>query len=200
MIKGKAKGKIFVISGPSGSGKTTLLNKLLSDARLKKKTVKSVSLTTRPKRSGEKEGGHYFFVSRQEFKRLLVQKKILEWTRYLGYYYATPRDFIEGELKKGKHIVLCLDLKGVKVIRRLYPRNSVSIFIFPPSIKALHERIKGRCQKTKKEEIRKRLWLARKEVRAAGDFNYTLLNENLKEATKYLREIVLGEINQKGKR
>ena len=102
-------GLLFVVSGPSGSGKTSLAHSLLAGARLKGKVIKSVSLTTRKKRTGEREGKDYFFASEAEFKRLLKAKKILEWTRYLGYYYGTPKSFIDRQLKKGKNILLCLD-------------------------------------------------------------------------------------------
>ena len=88
------EGKIFVISGPSGSGKTTLRDCLLKDKKVKSLFAKSVSFTTREKRTAEIEGRDYFYISEKEFKKKLRAKKILEWTKYLGYYYATPRDFV----------------------------------------------------------------------------------------------------------
>ena len=115
------KGKIFVISGPSGSGKTTLAQSLLKDRKLKKKIARSVSFTTRPKRSGEKNRKDYFFIGKNDFKEKLKSKKILEWTRYLGYYYGTAKDFFEAQLVKSKAVVLCLDLKGAARIKKLYP-------------------------------------------------------------------------------
>ena len=191
----KLRGLIFVISGPSGSGKTTLRDNLFKDRELRKRLVKSVSLTTRKKRSGERSGRDYLFITKDEFNRRLKQKKILEWTRYLGYYYATPRDFVEKQLKAGKNIALCLDLKGVVYINRLYPKNSVSIFILPPSLLALRKRIEGRCSKTKKEEIGERLKLAEKELRACAKYDYSLVNKNLTKATKELKDIVLKELD-----
>lgn len=187
------KGLIFVISGPSGSGKTTLLDNLLKDKVLSKKLVKSVSLTTRPRRSGERDKKDYFFITQGEFNRKLKLRKILEWTKYLGYYYATPRDLLENELKKGKHILLCLDLKGARSIKRLYPKNSVTVFVMPPSLQALKDRIEGRCNKTKKEEIRKRLKLAREELLACARYDYSLANKNLNRAVKKLKGIILKE-------
>lgn len=188
------KGLIFVISGPSGSGKTTLLDNLLKDKVLSKRLVKSVSLTTRPKRSGERNKKDYCFITQEQFRRKLKSKKILEWTKYLGYYYATPRDLLENELKKGKHILLCLDLKGGRSIKKLYPKNSVTVFVIPPSLQALKERIEGRCTKTKKEEIRKRLKLAREELLASASYDYSLANKNLNRAVKELRGIILKEL------
>ena len=191
----KLRGLIFVISGPSGSGKTTLRDNLFKDRELRKRLVKSVSLTTRKKRSGERSGRDYFFITKGEFSRRLKQKKILEWTRYLGYYYATPRDFVEKQLKAGKNIALCLDLKGVVYINRLYPKNSVSIFILPPSLLALRKRIEGRCSKTKKEEVGMRLKLAKKELRACARHDYSLVNRNLTKAARELKSIILKELN-----
>ncbi|MBU0709962.1 MAG: guanylate kinase, partial [Candidatus Omnitrophica bacterium] len=103
---------IFVISGPSGSGKTTLRDKLLEDQELiREGLTKSVSLTTRPRREGERNRQDYSFITEKQFKLKLKGKKILEWTKYLGYHYATPRDFVEQQLKRGKSVILCLDLK-----------------------------------------------------------------------------------------
>ncbi len=111
----------------------------------------------------------------------------------MGYYYATPRDFVERQLKKDKHVVLCLDLKGASRVKRLYPKNTVLIFIIPPSLKTLRERIGTRCNKTKKEEIRERLRLAKIELSASHSYDYCLVNKNLQQAVKELREIILRE-------
>lgn len=186
---------IFVISGPSGSGKTTLLKELLKHKELKKRLIKSLSFTTRPQRQGEQNKRDYFFITKAEFKQRRQAKKILEWTRYLGYYYATPRDFLDKQLKKGKHIILCLDLKGALKIKRLYPKNTVTIFIMPPSLEALHNRIEGRCNKTKQEEIKQRLKLAREELLASRKYDYCLVNKNLSQAVKELQGIILKGID-----
>ncbi|MBU1727556.1 MAG: guanylate kinase [Candidatus Omnitrophica bacterium] len=188
---------IFVVSGPSGSGKTTLLDTLLKDAQLKKTLVKSVSFTTRPMRSAEKDKRDYFFLSRDEFKRRLKSKKILEWTRYLGYYYGTPKEFVDSFLAKGRHILLCLDFKGACQIKKLYPKNTVTIFIKPPSIDALKLRIAGRCSRTKEEEVKKRLDLARQELLLAKEYDYFVRNIALEKAANSLRRIVLKESNSR---
>jgi guanylate kinase len=193
--EGKGQGGLlFVVSGPSGSGKTTLLEGLLRYKELRRRLVQSVSFTTRPKRSGERQAREYFFISAEQFRQKQKAKKILEWTKYLGYYYATPRDFIEERVNEGRHVILCLDLKGALKIRRLYPERSVTIFIIPPSITALRERIKGRCNKTRQEEIRQRLRLARQELAASCRYDYCLENKDLRETLKGLRGIILKEI------
>ncbi len=186
-------GKIFVISGPSGSGKTTLLTSLIQDKKIGKLLVKSCSITTRPKRSQEREGKEYFFVNPLEFRRQLKAKKILEWTRYLGYYYGTPKEPLEKQLKSAKNVGLCLDLKGARILKKMYPCNTVTIFVLPPSLDVLKERIQGRCRHTKHQEVKQRMLLARKELQAAGKFDYCILNQNLSVAVEELKTIFLQE-------
>ncbi len=190
------KGRIFVISGPSGSGKTTLAEALLKDTYLKRRLVRSVSFTTRPRRTGERAGRDYFFITTQEFRRNLADKKILESTKYLGYYYGTPKRFVEGQLKNRKSVLLCLDYNGARRLKRLYPRHTVTIFVMPSSLEALSHRIRGRCSKTAKEEIRQRLLLAKKELLRAKAYDYRLVNEELPVAIGGLRTIVLAELKK----
>lgn len=193
------EGVIFVVSGPSGSGKTTLLEKLVKEPALSKKgLVKSISFTTRPKRSGERNARDYFFISEEQFRRLRKAKKFIEWTKYLGYYYATPKDSAPGQIGSSRHVVLCLDLKGALKIKRLYPHNTVLVFIKPPSIEALRQRIERRCSRTKREEVRQRLKIAREEMSLAAGYDYCLLNQNLHQAIRELKKIMLGEITLRG--
>jgi guanylate kinase len=195
--KGKPKGALFIICGPSGSGKTTLAEGLLKSRALKGKLVKSRSLTTRPKRSAETNKKDYFFISAADFQQRLRQKKILEWTKYLGYYYGTPKSFIERQLGKGKYVVLCLDLKGADCLKRLYPDNSVTIFVLPPSLKEARRRIEQRCSRATPAEINRRLGLAKKELLLARKYDYRLVNKNFAQALKRLRQIVFRIIRQK---
>ncbi len=188
------QGLIFIVSGPSGSGKTTLVQKLLGTKTLKNKLARSISLTTRPKRSGEQDKKDYFFVSEKRFNQERKAGKILEWTRYLGYYYATPRDFVERQLNRAKHAVLCLDLKGAFTIKRRYPYNTVTIFVIPPSLNTLLHRMTARCNKTKEEEVKQRLELAREELAVAARYDYCVVNKDLNQATKQLQGIILKEI------
>jgi len=191
----QSHGKIFVISGPSGSGKTTLLSSLIQDKAIAKLLTKSCSITTRPKRSKEKQGKDYFFVNLAEFKRLLKAKKILEWTKYLGYYYGTPKGPLEKQLKAGKNLGLCLDLKGTRILKNLYPDKTITVFVLPPSLNVLKNRIKNRCRRTNKKEIAQRIRLARRELLEASRFDYCILNQNLRVALEELKNIFLQEIN-----
>ncbi len=190
----KKRGVIFALSGPSGSGKTTLLKKILENKKLKNKLVKSISFTTRPRRSQERRNKDYFFISEKEFKQRKAAGKIAEWTKYLDYYYGTPKEFLTQQLEQGKNIVLCLDNKGVLSIKRIYPESTVTIFIVPPSLRELRERIETRCNKTKREEIKKRLKLANSELLLSAKYDYRIFNKDLDLAIKELQDIVLSEI------
>ncbi len=192
----KKRGLIFIISGPSGSGKTTLVKKILGNQTLKNKLARPVSFTTRPTRSGEKDKKDYFFISGKRFQQEQKAQNLLEWTKYLGYYYATPKEFIEKQLNRGKHVILCLDLKGAFTIKRRYPKDTVTIFVIPPSLDALLHRITARCNKTKEEELRQRLRLAQQELVARGRYDYCVVNKDLNQATKQLQGIILKEVRQ----
>lgn len=189
-------GLLFIISGPSGSGKTTLSRKLVADRMLKGALARSVSFTTRSRRSGERNGGDYFFISKQEFSRERRAGNILEWTRYLGQYYGTPKEPVDKQLRKGRHMVLCLDLKGVRAVKRQYRGNTITVFVMPPSLKVLLQRMTGRCSRTKKEEVRQRLKLAQQELSSVGEYDYCVVNKELKQAKERLRDIILTEVSR----
>ena len=148
---------------------------------------------TRRRRSREEEGKDYFFVSGARFLRLRRAKKILEWTRYLGYYYGTPKGPLEKQLKGAKNVGLCLDLKGARILKKIYPHNTVTIFVFPPALNVLKERIKNRCRQTNQQEVAQRMLLARRELQAAGKFDHCIFNQNLPMALKELKSIFLQE-------
>jgi len=186
----KSQGRIFVISGPSGSGKTTLANLLIQDPAFKGKLARSVSFTTRKRRTGEKNKRDYFFISEAEFKRKRKAKKILEWTRYLGYYYGTAKDAVEECLSRFQGIVLCIDVVGAARVKKMFPRMAVSIFVLPPSIKELRRRIKARSSSTTEEEIEGRLGAAKLEIKTAGVYDYRIVNKDLKKAVAGLKKIV----------
>jgi len=193
-IRGKKRGLIFVISGPSGSGKTTLAAALVKDKGLASRLAKSISVTTRPRRAGERQGQDYFFLSRQDFLGQRRDKKILEWTRYLGYYYGTPREFVEGKLVQGKSVVFCLDSRGVAQLSKLYPEDIRTIFVIPPSLVELEQRIKRRTPQVTRGEIKKRLRLARRELSLADSYDHRIVNTKLAQALEDLKKIVRREL------
>jgi len=186
----RADGKIFVISGPSGSGKTTLAQMALKDPALRGLLCRSISFTTRPRRTGERDKRDYFFISEAEFTRKRKAKKILEWTTYLGYYYGTDKGFVEDRLRRFRGIILCLDVAGALRLKRMYPRRAVIVFVKPPSLKELRRRIRARSRSTTEAEIVRRMAIAKEEIKQARLYDYRLVNRDLKKAIERLTKIV----------
>jgi guanylate kinase len=185
--------KLFVISAPSGSGKTTLCNKLLKDDL---GLERSVSMTTREPRPGEKDGRDYHFVSKRYFRSAIKKNGFLEYEENFGHLYGTPKKFIEERLKKGASVLLSIDVKGAMKVQRQYPGNNVLIFILPPSLSALKKRLKLRRSEDK-SAISKRLKLARKEIAYKTKYDFTVTNDRLDTAYKRLKKIILSELKRK---
>ncbi len=162
--------------------------------------MRSVSLTTRPPRSRERNGRDYFFITHKEFRRLRAAKKILEWTRYLGYYYATSRDAVERAFAMGRHVILCLDYRGVQQVRRAYAGDAVSIFILPPSIQDLERRIRSRCRSTRESEVARRIASARSELAHAADYDHRITNRYLPDALSQFRDVIQSEVRARKER
>ena len=156
-------------------------------------------MTTRPKRQEEKRGKAYYFVSEARFKELFRLKKILEWTRYLGYYYGTPKSFVDKYLARKVSPVLCLDVKGALRIKKIYPKNAVTIFVLPPEVHELRSRIEKRSR-LDTGEIKKRLQIAKKEMALHKHYDHRIVNRDLKQAYKSLQDIVLRELKLNYKR
>ncbi|MFA6320264.1 MAG: guanylate kinase [Candidatus Omnitrophota bacterium] len=185
------KAKLFVVSAPSGSGKTTLCNKLLKDDL---GLAQSVSMTTRPPRKGEQDGVDYHFVSERSFKDTIKKKGFLEYEENFGCLYGTPKKLIEKRLKKGLNVLLSIDVKGAMKVKKEYPDESILIFILPPSLGVLKNRLNSRRSEDKKA-ISERLKLAKKEIAYKKKYDYTVVNDRLDVAYKKLKKIVLSEIN-----
>ena len=176
-----------VISGPSGVGKTTLVERLIETDPLLKR---SVSTTTRPPRDGEVEGAAYFFVSRKDFEAL-KQGQLVEWAQVHDHYYGTPKEYLEGELAKGKDVVLSIDVQGGAQVRKSFA-DAVLIFILPPSFGELELRIKQRGTDYAKE-IKKRMENARREIKSAADYDYIVINDRLEDCVATLGAIITSE-------
>ncbi|MDR2647961.1 MAG: guanylate kinase [Oscillospiraceae bacterium] len=182
------QGLLIILSGPSGSGKDTVLNEL---ATLVDELEISVSLTTRNRRAWEKEGVHYYFVSREDFESRLAHGEILEYTTYNGNYYGTPKTRIDGWLAQGKTVILKIEVEGAAHIRALYPQ-CVSVFLMPPSLQVLAQRLVGR-ESENSAEIERRLAIARVELSHAGEYDYIVPNDILDYAVSDFRAIVRAE-------
>jgi guanylate kinase len=185
--------KLFVISAPSGSGKTTLCNKLLTDDL---GLARSISMTTRPPRPGEKSGVDYRFVTERYFRSAIKKSGLLEYEENFGHLYGTPKKFIEDRLKRGTSVLLSIDVKGAMKVRRSHQKESVLIFILPPSLNVLKHRLCGRKSDDKKAILR-RLKLARKEMTYKAKYDYTVINDRLSTAYKKLKKIIVSQLNAK---
>ena len=179
--------QIFVLVGFSGSGKSTLIKNLL---KTDEELFYSVSFTTRKKRKGEKEGKDYHFVSEEEFKRLIKNRKILEWTYAYGNYYGTPKEPFLKALKEGKKVIMDLDINGAEKIKKRFKEKSKIILVLPPSFLVLKERLKKRKEKEASFRLEKdkNLWQA--VLKKKKIFDYYLVNDHLKEAVDNLKAII----------
>ncbi|HLD28900.1 MAG TPA: guanylate kinase [bacterium] len=170
-------GLLFVVTAPSGAGKTTLCRGLLKKFS---DLAYSVSCTTRPPRPGERTGKDYTFMKEETFRSLIRKRAFLEWARVHGAYYGTLRKNVEKILRRGKNVLLDVDVQGARNVRKIF-RESVLIFVSPPSMRALKKRLLKRHQDSP-EVIRIRLRNALREMRAAGEFDYNVVNDKLNEA------------------
>lgn len=182
-------GKLFVISAPSGCGKTTLGRRLLDDNI---GLYNSISMTTRPPRPGEKNGVDYRFVSRKHFQELIKAGAFLEYEENFGHLYGTPKKFIRDSLKKGRSVLLSIDVKGAMKVRRAYGAKSVLIFILPPSIAALKNRLHLRMSDGP-DVIAARLRTAKEEVAYKNRYDHRVINDRLDTAYRKLKKIVMRE-------
>jgi len=186
------QGRIIILSGPSGSGKTTLHEKLLASRRFKNSLVRSISATTRSRRPGERDGRDYFFLSPRMFHYKARAGHFLEWMKVFDNHYGTPAKAVRDLQRQGKHVLLCIDVRGARIVRRKCPR-AVSIFIQPPSLTALRTRLKGRQTETS-ADLQVRLDTAKKEMAEARQYDHVIVNDDLRKAYKRLEAVLEGEL------
>ncbi|OGA10481.1 MAG: guanylate kinase [Betaproteobacteria bacterium RIFCSPLOWO2_02_64_14] len=181
-------GILYIVSAPSGGGKTSLVAALLeAEPRVKL----SVSHTTRPPRPGEVPGRDYHFVSAAEFERMLEAGAFLESATIYGNQYGTSQQWINEELGKDHDVLLEIDWQGAQQVRRLI-RDAVGIFILPPSIDVLHQRLRSRSQDAA-DVIARRLAAAREEISHFAEFDYVIMNDDFARAAQDLASIVRAE-------
>ncbi len=179
---------VVVISGPSGVGKSSFVEKLLGAGL---NLEYSVSATTRARRPHEAEGREYFFLSREEFKRRIDTGDFVEWAEVHGELYGTLRSETERRLGAGKNVLLDIDVQGGQTVRKTY-RDGVFIFVLPPSLASLEERLRGRGTDPD-ERIRLRLQNALREINLVSEYDYAVVNDDLDAALEKVASIIVAE-------
>ncbi|CUS82479.1 guanylate kinase [Candidatus Kryptobacter tengchongensis] len=186
------RGRLIVVSAPSGSGKTTIAKKIIEKFPFVKF---SVSATTRPKRDGEVDGRDYFFVTREEFEKKIQNGELLEWEEIYGNYYGTLKSVVEDALKNGDVLLFDVDVNGAISIKRKFPDDSVLIFIKPPNMETLKERLRRRRTESE-EQLKKRLERVPMELEKAIYFDYIFVNDKLEDTVKSVERAIFNEIEK----
>lgn len=189
MIKEKKAGQLIVISAPSGSGKGSVIAGLLKNDS--KNRWLSISTTSREIRTNDIPGTTYNFVTKEEFEEKIKEDYFLEYTNYVGNYYGTPKKFIKEKLEAGIDVILEIEIEGASNIKKLIP-EAIFIFIMPPSLKVLVERLKKRGTDSK-EKILNRFHTAYKEINEVTKYNYVVVNDKLEEAIEKVEAIIKAE-------
>lgn len=180
------KGNLFIVSGPAGVGKGTICKELV---KKRDDVWLSVSATSRQARLGELEGREYYFVSKDEFERMIESDELLEYNLFVnGNYYGTPCKYVDEKLKEGKNVILEIDVCGAAKVKEKRP-DAILVFILPPSMQVLEERLRGRGTETE-EDIKSRLARATEELEAASIYNYLIMNTELSAAVEKLSNLI----------
>ena len=180
------KGLLIVISGPSGVGKGTVIKEVMKDSSLN--LSYSVSMTTREKREGEEEGVNYYYVTREQFEKTRDEGGLLEWTEFVGNYYGTPLSEIRRLRAEGKNALLEIEVEGCMQVKEKVP-DALTIFIVPPSLKELENRIRGRRSEAE-EIVQQRLAKASRELEMTGQYRYVVCNDDIQLAADIIRVII----------
>lgn len=183
-------GKLFVISGPSGAGKGTIVNAVMNQ-RGSSEAALSISMTTRDPRPGETDGVNYFFVTKEEFRRQIEAGGFLEYAEVYDHYYGTPKSKVMEKLDAGKDVILEIDIQGALNVKKAFPEG-VLIFILPPSMEVLRNRLTGRGTDAP-EVIERRLSKTREELTFIDRYDYGVVNDDLEEAVETVQAIMRAE-------
>lgn len=190
------RGLLIIMSGPSGVGKGTVRLELVKDKTLN--LFYSVSMTTRKPRPGEVDGSDYYFVSQDEFNRQIEDGNLLEWAEFVGNKYGTPKDKVENKRDEGVNVLLEIEVNGTsQVLNKLKgDLDVISIFLVPPSIEELEKRIRGRSTEAD-EVIQKRLARSEAELKLKKQYEYVVVNDNIKRCVNEVKQIIHSRMNRK---
>jgi len=186
--KNTTVGRIIILSGPSGAGKTTLHDLLLKSPRFARRVVRSISATTRKPRGTEKDGRDYFFLSPKMFEFKIKRGQFLEWAKVFDNYYGTPMSAVRAELKRGKSVLLCIDVQGGRQVKAKAP-DAIAIFVKTTSLDELRRRLQARGTDSK-ESIALRLKTASEELKQVQFYDHVLVNDTIEHAVAKLEAIL----------
>ncbi|MGE0198219.1 MAG: guanylate kinase [Simkaniaceae bacterium] len=184
-----SKGKILIVSAPAGTGKTTLVRRLMDE--FPDFVVQSISCTTRPPREGEIDGKDYVFLTEKAFEKRKASGDFLEYATVFNYQYGTLKERVEEQRSMGKHVALVIDTQGALKLQKEV-QDALYIFIKPPAIEVLKERMENRKTETQ-EVMQQRLEWAQHELKQAKYYDYQIVNDDLETAYQVLRSIVIAE-------
>ena len=188
MIKTKKQGLLIVLSGPSGSGKNTVCDEVKKN---NKNIWESISMTSRKPRKGEIDGKSYYFVTEEEFKKDIEDDNMLEYAKFAGNYYGTPKKNIQKHLDNGEDVILVIEIQGALQIKQKIS-HALFVFLLPPSMKELKRRLIDRNTESS-SKVMERFERAYKEINELSKYNYVIVNDNVKDAAKKLESIILAE-------
>jgi len=182
------KGLLIVVSGPSGAGKGTLCKEILSR---RDDIFVSISATTRSPRKGEVDGVNYFFTERSKFEKMIEEEAFIEYAEVYNNLYGTPKQYVLDKLNQGENILLEIDIQGALQVKKRYPEG-IYIFILPPSMQELRNRIIGRGSETP-ESLERRFSSAYGEIEFVNQYDYYIINDEVKKATDVMESIIIAE-------
>ncbi len=180
------KGLLIIISGYSGTGKGTVVKRLLD--KYDERYALSISATTRNPREGEVDGREYFFKSKEEFEEMIANEELIEHACYVDNYYGTPKSYVEDRLNEGKNVILEIEIQGALKVKELFP-DSVLIFLLPPSVKELENRLRSRGTESD-EAVSARLARAVIESDSVYNYDYIVINENIEECVDTINGLI----------
>lgn len=190
----KDRGLIVAVSGPSGVGKGTVLARVeeLMEQAAPGSVGHSISVTTRAPRGQEQDGVEYYFRTTEQFEQMIAEGKIVEYDKYVDNYYGTPSEPLEKMIEKGQDVLFDITIEGSLALDRKFGDDAATIFILPPSMDVLEQRLRGRGTETE-EKVQLRLAQAKNEIRRAGEFKYIITNDDLERAAGDILAIIKSE-------
>lgn len=183
------KGILIVVSGFSGAGKGTLMKRLLE--KYEETYALSISATTRQPRDGEVHGREYFFITKEEFEKMIAKAELIEYAKYVENYYGTPKFYVEEQLNAGKDVILEIEIQGALKVKKAFP-DTLLLFVVPPSAEELKKRLVGRGTESM-EVIESRLKRAVEESEGMEEYDYLVVNDDLDICVEQMHRIIRGE-------